>query len=343
MSEAGNDSNELQLLVEPAWMKAALVNFSQLVAQNRLGHAYVVIAEDPLQAALFSQLVAARQLCKKSGESPCGSCLGCRSFRQSTHGDMLEVRAESGKSAIGIDQIRAASRFLQQTALYGQIKILIIEGAETMTLAAANSLLKTLEEPSGNSLLLLSVGEVWRLPATVRSRCQLVNLALPRHDDAVSWLINDHGFDLERAAAVLSLHHGCAVSASAIEAPAVEEMLLALRESFAGVTEASDSRVSIPAVWAEADTSVLVYQMMSWCEQKVRAADLRELRSQGQRWLLLHRCLTALWGRLRAGATPAKEILTTEIYRLCRSLPHPQFKTVAESFLSGLGKHGIAG
>jgi DNA polymerase-3 subunit delta' len=343
MTDSGNDSNEMQFLAEPGWMTASLVSFNQLVAQNRLGHAYLVTSEDPLQAALFSQLVAARQLCQTGGQSPCGSCLGCRSFRQGTHGDMLEVRAESGKSAIGIDQVRAASKFLQQTALYGQIKILIMERAENMTPAAANSLLKTLEEPSGNSLLLLSVGEAWRLPATVRSRCQLVNLALPRQEDALSWLIADHGFDTERAAAALSLHQGRAVFASGMDTPVAGELLLALRKSFVDVTEAGDGGVSVPAVWAEADASVLVYQMMSWCEQKVRATNLSELRSQGRRWLLLHRCLTELWSRLRAGATPSKEILSAEIYRLCRSLPHPQFRSVAEVFLIGLGKHGIAG
>jgi hypothetical protein len=187
------------------------------------------------------------------------------------------------------------------------------------------------------------VGEAWRLPATVRSRCQLVNLALPGQEDALSWLINDHGFDTERAAAALSLHQGRAVSASAMDTPAAGGMLLALRESFVDVTEAGDGGVSVPAVWAEADASVLVYQMMSWCEQKVRATNLGELRSQGQSWLLLHRCLTELWSRLRAGATPSKEILSAEIFRLCRTLPHPQFRSVAEAFLIGLGKHGIAG
>lgn len=343
MSGTGIELNPTLLPVEPQWMAPALINFNELVAHNRLGHAYLVISEDPPQAALFAQLVAVRQLCQKAGDSPCGSCLGCRSYCQKTHGDVLEVRVESGKSAIGIDQIRAASRFLQQTALYGQIKILIIERAETMTPAAANSLLKTLEEPSGNSLLLLSVGEVWRLPATVRSRCQLVNLPLPGHDQAVSWLTSEHGFDPKRAAAALSLHHGRAVSASASGAIAGEEMLSALRESFRGIAEASESGVSAPAVWSDADPSVLVYQMMNWCEQKLRAADLLELRSEGQRWLLFHRCLTVLWSRLRAGATPAKEILSAELYRLCRSLRHPQFQSIAEEFLTGLGKQGIAG
>ncbi|MGA1581189.1 MAG: hypothetical protein ACO35B_10950 [Luminiphilus sp.] len=70
MTDSGNDSNEMQFLAEPGWMTASLVSFNQLVAQNRLGHAYLVTSEDPLQAALFSQLVAARQLCQTGGSHP---------------------------------------------------------------------------------------------------------------------------------------------------------------------------------------------------------------------------------------------------------------------------------
>lgn len=344
MSDIADEPGESLIITEPSWMAAALASFNELFIQNRLGHAYLVISEDPLQAILFTRLVAARLLCQKAGGSPCGTCIGCKSFFHKTHGDLLEVRAEPGKSAIGIDQIRAASRFLQQTALYGEIKILLIERAETMTPAAANSLLKTLEEPSGRSLLLLSVAEVWRLTATVRSRCQLVNLALPSHDEAISWLTTDHGFDQARAATALSLHNGRAVTATGVAGVvATDEMLSDLRESFSWITEAANNVAAVPTVWSDADPLVLVHQLMGWCETNIRAANIVELRSHGRHWLMLHRCLMLLWGRLSAGATPAKDILSAEIYRLFRSVPHPQFPLVAEQFLAGLGKPGVAG
>jgi DNA polymerase-3 subunit delta' len=327
----------------PAWMGPALQHFEELVAKKRLGHAYLVISEDPLQAALFTHLIACRRLCQHDDAAPCGTCLGCKSFINKTHGDLLEVKAEPGKTAIGVEQIRAAARFLQQTALYGHIKILLIEGAEVMTPAAANSLLKTLEEPSGNSLLMLSAGEAWRLPPTIRSRCQLINLSLPSHDEALSWLVNDQEWEHAHAEVALLLHNGRAITARTEAAATAGETLPALLESFTSVTRAGGTATSVPAVWGDVDISVLVYQLMAWCERQASGTDLHTSRVQAQHWLLLHRCLTELWSRLRAGAAPAKEVMTAEIFRLCRSTSHPQFSSIAEQFLAGLGKYGVAG
>ena len=253
----------------------------------------------------------------------------------------MEVKAESGKSAIGIEQIRAASRFFQQTALYGQTKILLIQEAESMTQAAANSLLKTLEEPSGSSLLLLSVSEIWRLPPTIRSRCQRINLPLPSHEQAISWLNTHNGWTEAEATIALSIFNGRAVTAAT--EPTAGEALPALLRSFAAVTVPGKVGVSIPPVWSDVETSMLVYQLMCWCEAKVRETDLHEARSEGQRWLLLHQCLMALWSRLRSGVNPAKDIIAAELVRLCRSAPHPQFSAVADRFLVSLGKFGVAG
>jgi hypothetical protein len=339
MSDGDAGSGGMPL--SPPWMESALLNFAELGAQQRLGHAYLVISEDLGQAALFNRLVALQQLCQRRAAAPCGECMGCKSAIYNTHGDLMELKTESGKSAISIDQIRAASRFFQQTALYGHTKILLIEEAESMTPAAANSLLKTLEEPSGTSLLLLSVSEIWRLPPTIRSRCQRINLPLPSHEQAISWLNTHNGWTEAEATIALSIFNGRAVTAAT--EPTAGEALPALLRSFAAVTVPGKVGVSIPPVWSDVETSMLVYQLMCWCEGKVRETDLHEARSEGQRWLLLHQCLMALWSRLRSGVNPAKDIIAAELFRLCRSAPHPQFSAVADRFLVSLGKFGVAG
>jgi DNA polymerase-3 subunit delta' len=119
---------------------------------------------------------------------PAGNATVVRPFFKGTHGDLLLLQVPDGKTAIGIDQVREATHFLQQTALYGAAKLLLVRDADQMTLAAANSLLKTLEEPPGNALVLLSSAEAWRLPPTVRSRCQLLRLPRSEKDAALKWL-----------------------------------------------------------------------------------------------------------------------------------------------------------
>ncbi|WP_295412746.1 DNA polymerase III subunit delta' C-terminal domain-containing protein, partial [uncultured Thiodictyon sp.] len=74
------------------------------------------------------------------------------------------------------------------TPVRGTRKLVLIDPADRMNAAAANALLKTLEEPAGNTLLLLIAEQPGRLPATIRSRCQLLKLAVPPADQALAWL-----------------------------------------------------------------------------------------------------------------------------------------------------------
>ena len=72
-----------------------------------------------------------------------------------THGDFRWVATLDGKSSIGVDQVRVACEFVSKTAGYGTLKVLVVEEADKLTSAAANALLKTLEEPQGDTLIIL--------------------------------------------------------------------------------------------------------------------------------------------------------------------------------------------
>ena len=138
------------------------------------------MSDDVEEASLFCHLLAAQEFCTEATDgSVCGQCASCRAFRQGVHGDFGVIRRSDGKVSIGIDQIRQATQALQQTPLYGSIKVVLIEAADQMTPSAANSLLKILEEPPGNALLLLATAAMWQLPPTVRSRCQRLPLPPP--------------------------------------------------------------------------------------------------------------------------------------------------------------------
>ena len=196
----------------PPWLDHLLQQWEASGAQR--GHAFLLVSEDPEEAALFSRRLAVAQLCHdRQPDGPCGRCRSCHAFLRGTHGDLMDVQRQEGKTAIGIEQIRQAAQFLQQTALYGEIKVMMIRDADQLTLAAANSLLKTLEEPAGNALLLLSTSAVWRLPATVRSRCQQLRLPSARRSEGIDWLAQQLGTDAEQAGRLLNLTGGRPVSA----------------------------------------------------------------------------------------------------------------------------------
>lgn len=133
-------------------------------------------------------------LCEQAvdGEA-CGRCRSCLLLDAGTHPDLvmlgLGLRKDGGqRSDIVVDQIRDLSARLAMASQFGGWQVACIDPADAMNTAAANALLKTLEEPSPNTLLLLVADAPWRMPQTIRSRCQRIEFQLPPRDEALAWL-----------------------------------------------------------------------------------------------------------------------------------------------------------
>jgi DNA polymerase-3 subunit delta' len=109
-------------------------------------------------------------------------------FEVIQHPDLHWIKTPEDKKTIGIDQIRALVGDLVLTSYEGLGKVAVIEPANDMTVNAANSLLKTLEEPPGNTLLILIADRVGKLPATIFSRCQRMDIPVPAESMAAKWL-----------------------------------------------------------------------------------------------------------------------------------------------------------
>ncbi len=99
----------------------------------------------------------------------CGQCKACLLRQSGSYPDHLELISDN--KTLGVDDVRRGNVFLQKTAHLGQLKSILIPQAQTMTVAAANALLKTLEEPSPNSFIVLLTDELETLLPTIVSRC----------------------------------------------------------------------------------------------------------------------------------------------------------------------------
>ena len=336
-----SDASELALALHdatPPWILNHLREWTS-GAEDK-GHAYLVVSEDAEEASLFARQLAMQQLCHDLQDGmACGQCQSCKAFLQGTHGDLLLLQVPEGKTAIGIDQVREATYFLQQTALYGAAKLLLVRDADQMTLAAANSLLKTLEEPPGNALVLLSSAEAWRLPPTVRSRCQLLRLPRVEQDVALEWLTAKAQVTAADAQHLLDMAQGRAVAACWM----ADSESLATTEALVATFSALDQQQGgAPAAWSSVDVSVLLSELLAWLETEVRQIGTERFCHRAQSWLLLHRCVAELSSRVKQGATPGKDIVIAELFRLCRSREHPAFADIGGRFLSSLGREGVA-
>ena len=323
----------------PAWLLGQLELLVRRRASGRAGHALIVTSDDIEEASLFCHLLASQEFCAAGQDaSACGQCANCRAFSQGVHGDFFVIRRSEGKVFIGIDQIRQATQALQQTPLYGSIKVVLIEAADQMTLPAANSLLKILEEPPGNSLLLLTTAAIWHLPPTVRSRCQRLSLSPPTAEQAQHWLQAERGMDAEAARRALQLSDGKAISAFTLERKGSLSMLQALVHSF----DQADLSLGPPAIWSKVSVPYLLEGLLLWVESRSRGT-VQDGHAVDANWLRLHLCLGELSDRVKRGATPAQDILVAEVYRLYRNCGHESFDRTCGRFLASLGGMNLIG
>lgn len=123
-------------------------------------------------------------------QQACGQCQSCRWLAAQTHPDFCDIQPEAEGKAIKIEQARELIERVRQTAQNSRYKIVIIEPAESLTHAAANALLKILEEPPGQTLFILISHQSAQLPATIRSRCRHLQMPLPSRQQAQEWLRN---------------------------------------------------------------------------------------------------------------------------------------------------------
>lgn len=173
---------------------------SLLARRDRLPHALLLIGQKGLGKYALAREFAAALLCENRAADGrvCGNCLACNWFAQGNHPDFRllqpdalseEAPAEEGKKKpsqqITIDQVRELDEFLGVGSHRGGLSIVLVNPAEAMNRNAANSILKTLEEPPPSTLFLLVSSDPSRLLPTIRSRCQAIPFVTPPRDAAL--------------------------------------------------------------------------------------------------------------------------------------------------------------
>lgn len=190
---------------------------------ERLPHALLFVGAAGIGKARLARRLAGHLACTAAATArPCGECDGCRQVLAGTHPDLLVLQAPDAagsatgrqtarsprtKKEIGIDQARELKRFAQLHAVAAARKMAIVDDADRLSIAAQNALLKTLEEPPGQALIVLITAAPGALLPTVRSRCQRVSCR-PLSDEQMATVLASAGVDADTAAALTAAADG---------------------------------------------------------------------------------------------------------------------------------------
>jgi len=171
-----------------------------------LPHAYLFSGMGGIGKRLIALKLAETLQCNSPESRPCGKCSGCRKIKEGNHPDLIELQADG--NFIKIEQIRGLQKRLSLKSFEGRATVCIIDGAEKMNPAAANALLKTLEEPPQDTYLILLTENIRQVISTVISRCRRLNFNPLSADNISSTLIKDKGIDKKDAIAAAGMSEG---------------------------------------------------------------------------------------------------------------------------------------
>ncbi|MDM7860735.1 DNA polymerase III subunit delta' [Alteromonas sp. ASW11-36] len=184
------------------WFDSNLTTLAQRAIARRLHHALLFSGPRDIGKQHFARDLAQMLLCKDvtTHNRACGQCQACNLFIAGSHPDFIWLTTE--KTQISVDAIREAIQQLNTTAQLTHNKVLVIPDAHLLSESAANALLKTLEEPTPSTFIILLTPFVSRLLPTILSRCEKHTLHTPDATQSLPWITQQlhaqgHNVDVE--------------------------------------------------------------------------------------------------------------------------------------------------
>ena len=289
------------------WYRSITSQLNGLQQQQRLPHAILLSVPGETSELEFLWHLSMSLLCRDSSEGqPCGQCSSCQLMLANTYPDfkLVSLQYDDGKKKLNknikIEQIRELIHEVYLTRSYDNLKIAVIYPADRMSIAGANSLLKTLEEPAENALIILATHNPGKIPVTIRSRCQQWTLRLPPTGQALEWL-GEEGLNNEKAAQYLDLADGDPLLATRLFAIEYVELVAGFKQQFSQYLKNQIDVVKLSQFLSSNDIS-LVRRLVSmvvraYCQQysglqgsamnKNSARDMLDLMAQIERQLMI--------------------------------------------------------
>ena len=248
--------------MELSWLTSLVDSWNTQLAQQRQPHAVLLLGPAGTGKRNMAAWMAETAL-----QLPNRGSLPRYPLTVPEHADMHWIEPLEGKAQISIDQIRELVAELGLTSYSGLGKVAVITPANALTINAANSLLKTLEEPPGNALIILVSDSIARLPATILSRCQRVTVQPPQEAEGMAWLNR-----LRPAEWLPSLQAAGMAPLAAIEASESVDSREGMARDFAAVAAGTALPLEVAGRWAKLDADFVLEWLSRLVQQVIHQA-----------------------------------------------------------------------
>lgn len=243
------------------WHRSHWSNIVRARQSDRLAHGLLLKEPAGAGAYEFARYLGGSLLCHNPHDdySPCGTCKSCSLYEAGNHTDMQLIQPEEQGRQIKVEQIRTLIDGIMLKSQYEGYKIAIIKPADAMNRSAANTLLKTLEEPPPLSILILVTQRPERLPVTIRSRCQQITFQPDFTELARTWLA-DKTKDTKLADELLVLAKGAPLAALTMYENGTIEKQDSVLDDLAGLCKPGEDPVRAAKHWDDMGAE----QVMLW-------------------------------------------------------------------------------
>jgi DNA polymerase-3 subunit delta' len=308
------------------WHRREWAQMQKRLVTDQLPHSLLLIGGQSTGKSQFALALSRLLLCTQAdGAFNCGRCHACELSASGNHGDFRWVQPEDKSRVIKIEQVRDLVRFTNKTAGFGLRKVIVLAPAESMNVNAFNALLKSLEEPAKDTYLILVCHRLYGVPATIRSRCQILRFVTPHKEACLDWLDNTTG-NREQSQYVLSLADGLPLRAHQLYCDGGGEELAAARMGLRALLDRNITVLQAAALWSEIDTNLFLEQLAGELQRRLGSLSLDRLRTSRVRGVfqLLDK-IVSLQQAVSTGANPGKQIvaeaLLSNLYRVLGAGP----------------------
>jgi DNA polymerase-3 subunit delta' len=277
---------------------------------EQLPHAILLTGVEHTGKSRFAMALARLLLCQQpEADYNCGHCHACELSRNGSHGDFRWMQPEGTSRIIKVDQIRELVDFGTKTASFGHRKVIVLSPAESMNRAAANSLLKLLEEPSDGTFIVLVCHRSQALPATIRSRCQAITFPNPRAEVSLPWLDKLTASRVESEEALL-LAGGQVLLAASMYESAVLDSAKQIRAGLEALTHGEHSLHAVATLMADRSAEDVLQHLVNFLQGLLRNMGYDALASpRGQKIFGLLDYVINLQQAVHSGANPNRQLL----------------------------------